>query len=143
VNLEQQIEKIVRANSATLYDTETVTEGEETIYRVYVTQEGGISLDLCAEISRELSVLLDVTPPLGGKYTLEVSSPGLERKLTKPQHFKYAIGEKIKFKVIGVGKQKGTLLSADDTGITVETKEGEASYPYSQLGTVKTYIEWH
>jgi len=142
MNLEQQIEKVIRANGANFYDTETVTEGEQVIYRVYVTQEDGVSLDLCAEISRELSVLLDVTPPLSGKYTLEVSSPGLERKLTKPQHFKYAIGEKIKFKVIGAGKGKGTLLSADDAGITVETKEGEVSYAYSQLGTVKTYIEW-
>jgi len=142
MNLEQQIEKIVRANSATLYDTETVTEGEETIYRVYVTQEGGISLDLCAEISRELSVLLDVTPPMGGKYTLEVSSPGLERKLSKPQHFQHAVGEKIKFKIIGVDKGKGILISADAEGITVETKQGKETYDYGQLGTVKTYIEW-
>jgi len=142
MNLEQQIANIVKANGAEFYDTETVTEGEQTIYRVYVTQPGGISLDLCAEISRELSVLLDVTPPMGGKYILEVSSPGLERKLTKPQHFKHAIGEKIKFKVIGVDKGKGTLVAADDTGITVETKHGEEHYTYDQLGTVKTYIEW-
>ena len=142
MNLEEQIATIVRANGASFYDTETVTEGEQTIYRVYVTQEGGISLDLCAEISRELSALLDVTPPMGGKYILEVSSPGLERKLTKPQHFKHAIGEKIKFKVIGVDKGKGTLIAADDKGITVETKHGQESYAYDQLGTVKTYIEW-
>jgi len=142
MNLEQQIAAIVRANGAEFYDTETVTEGDQTIYRIYVTQEGGISLDLCAEISRELSVLLDVHPPMGGKYILEVSSPGLERKLTKPQHFKHAIGEKIKFKIIGVDKGKGTLVSADDTGITIETKAGLESYQYDQLGTVKTYIEW-
>ena len=142
MNLEQQIANIVRANGAEFYDTETASEGEQTIFRVYVTKEGGISLDLCAEISRELSPLLDVTPPMGGKYTLEVSSPGLERKLTKPKHFKNSIGEKIKFKIIGVDKGKGTLISADETSITVETKHGEESYDYTQLGTVKTYIEW-
>ena len=143
MNLEAQIANIVRANGAVFYDTETVTEGEQTIYRVYVTQEGGVSLDLCAEISRELSVLLDVTPPMGGRYILEVSSPGLERKLTKPQHFKHAIGEKIKYKIIGIDKGKGTLLEADDKGITVETKNGKVSYRYDQLGTIKTYIEWN
>ena len=142
MNLEQQIDNIVRANGAEFYDTETASEGEQTIYRVYVTKEGGISLDLCAEISRELSPLLDVTPPMGGKYTLEVSSPGLERKLTKPKHFQSSIGEKVKFKIIGVDKGKGTLVSADESGITVETKHGEESYDYAQLGTVKTYIEW-
>jgi ribosome maturation factor RimP len=142
MNLEQQIATVIRANGAAFYDTETASEGEQTIYRVYVTQEGGISLDLCAEISRELSPLLDVNPPMGGKYTLEVSSPGLERKLTKPKHFQNSIGEKIKFKIIGVDKGKGTLISADDKGIAVETKHGEESYEYGQLGTVKTYIEW-
>jgi len=142
MNLEQQIATVAKANGAEFYDTEIVTEGEQTIYRVYVTQEGGISLDLCAEISRELSALLDVHPPVSGQYILEVSSPGLERKLTKPQHFKHAIGEKIKFKIIGVDKGKGTLVAADDNGITVETKHGQESYSYDQLGTVKTYIEW-
>ncbi len=142
MNLEQQIEKIVRSNGAVFYDTETVTEGEQTIYRVYVTQEGGVSLDLCAEISRELSPFLDVHPPMGGKYILEVSSPGLERKLTKSKHFQNSIGEKIKFKVIGIDKGKGTLSAADDKGITIETKQGEEIYEYGQLGTVKTYIEW-
>ena len=142
MNLEDQIAKIVQANGAAFYDTETATEGEQTIYRVFVSQEGGISLDLCAEISRELSPFLDVNPPMGGKYTLEVSSPGLERKLTKPKHFQNSIGEKVKFKIIGVDKGKGTLIAADDKGITVETKHGEESYEYGQLGTVKTYIEW-
>ncbi len=142
MNLEQQIEKIVRANGAVFYDTETVTEGEQTIYRVYVTQKDGVSLDLCTEISRELSPFLDVHPPMGGKYTLEVSSPGLERKLTKPEHYMHSLGEKIKFKIIGVDKGKGTLIAADDKGITVETKHGKVSYAYDQLGTVKTYIEW-
>ena len=143
MNLEQQIAKIVQANGAVFYDTETATEGDQTIYRVYVSQEGGISLDLCAEISRELSPFLDVNPPMGGKYTLEVSSPGLERKLTKPKHFQNSIGEKVKFKIIGVDKGKGTLIAADDKGITVETKQGKEIYEYGQLGTVKTYIEWN
>ena len=142
MNLEQQIAKIVQANGAAFYDTETATEGEQAIYRVYVSQEGGISLDLCAEISRELSPFLDVNPPMGGKYTLEVSSPGLERKLTKPKHFQNSIGEKIKFKIIGVDKGKGILIAADDKGITIETKHGKERYEYGQLGTVKTYIEW-
>ena len=143
MNLEKQIASIVEANGANFYDTETVTEGENTIYRVYITKEGGISLDLCAQISHELSPFLDVNPPMDGRYMLEVSSPGLERKLTKPQHFKNAIGEKIKLKVIGVDKLKGTLKSADNQGIIITTKHGDKSYEYAELGTVKTYIDWN
>ena len=143
MNLEKQIASIVEVSGANFYDTETVTEGKNTIYRVYITKEGGISLDLCAQISHELSPFLDVNPPMGGRYLLEVSSPGLERKLTKPQHFKNAIGEKIKLKIIGVDKLKGTLKSADNQGITVTTKHGDESYEYGELGTVKTYIDWN
>jgi ribosome maturation factor RimP len=77
-----------------------------------------------------------------GQYRLEVSSPGIERKLTKPKHFKQSIGDKVKAKVFGGEKLKGVLKSADDEGIVIETKEGEKALKYDQLGTVKTYFEF-
>lgn len=143
MNLETQIAKIVEANGAALYDTEVVTEFEDTIFRVLVTKVGGVSLDLCATISHELSPFLDVHPPMSQRYRLEVSSPGIERKLTKPVHFKNAIGEKVKLKVTGADKLKGILKSADNNGITVETKEGDKSFDYGQIGTAKTYFDWN
>ncbi len=136
------IEKIINSYGAELYDTETVNENGETIFRVYIVKEGGVSLDLCADISRDASPLLDIEAPVRGEYRFEVSSPGVERKLTKPKHFKHSIGEKVKVKVVGEGKLKGVLKNADDEGITVESKEGDKSYKYSQLGTVKTYFDW-
>jgi len=142
MNLEEQIEKIVEANGARLYDIETVTEFDDTIYRVSITKEGGISLDQCAQISNELSPFLDVNPPMHGQYRLEVSSPGIERKLTKPKHFQQSVGDKVKVKVLGGDKLKGVLKSADDEGIVVETKEGEQTFKYGELGTVKTYFEF-
>jgi len=142
MNLEEQIAKIVEANGARLYDIETVTEFDEKIYRVSITKEGGVSLDLCADISSELSPFLDVNPPMHGQYRLEVSSPGIERKLTKPAHFKQSIGEKVKVKVLGGDKLKGTLKEAGDEGIVVETKEGDKAFKYNELGTVKTYFEF-
>ncbi|WP_294951998.1 ribosome maturation factor RimP [Sulfurovum sp.] len=142
MNLEAQIAKIVEANGAALYDIETANEFDETIYRVLITKTGGVDLDLCATISSELSPFLDVHPPMNGHYRLEVSSPGIERKLTKPVHFKNAIGEKVKVKLLGGDKLKGVLKEADEKGITVETKQGEETFAYGDLGTVKTYFEW-
>ncbi len=143
MNLDVEIEKIVKISGANLYDTEIVTEHENTIFRVFVTKEGGISLDLCASISRELSPFLDVYPPMGAKYTLEVSSPGIERKLTKLSHFKSSIGEKIKTKIFGDGKVKGILKSADKDGFEIEYKDGTISkLKYDDVGTTKTYYEW-
>ena len=143
MSLDTQIAKIIEANGAALYDTEVVTEFDETIFRVYITKVGGVELDLCAAISNELSPFLDVHPPMSGRYRLEVSSPGIERKLTRPVHFKNAIGEKVKLKIPGADKVKGVLQSADDEGIVVETKEGEERFSYGQLGTVKTYFDWN
>jgi ribosome maturation factor RimP len=138
----EQIAKIVQANGAKLYDTEVVSEFDETIFRVYVTKEGGINLDDCANISNDLSPFLDVHPPVGGAYRLEVSSPGLERKLSKPEHFANAIGERVKLKVPGQDRLKGILKSANDGSIVIETKHGDEEYPYSQIAKAKTYVAW-
>ncbi|MEA3492404.1 MAG: ribosome maturation factor RimP [Campylobacterota bacterium] len=143
MNLDSEIAKIVKANGAVFYDSEVVTEGEETIFRISITQKGGISLDLCAEISNALSPFLDVHPPMNSPYRLEVSSPGIERKLRNPSHFQSAIGEKVKLRVPGQDRLKGTLKSADEKGVTVETKHGEESYAYGEIGTAKTYFDWN
>ena len=140
--LEEQIAKIVESNGASLYGIETVTEFDETIYRILITKTGGITLDQCADISNELSPFLDVHPPMSGHYRLEVSSPGIERKLIKLSHFQNAIGEKIKVKIKGGEKFKGLLKSADEDGIVVTTEHCDESYSYDQLSTVKTYFEW-
>jgi len=136
------VEKIVAMHGATLYDIEIANEFDEQIYRVYITAKEGVTLDMCADISGDLSVYYDVHPPLSGKYRLEVSSPGLERKLSKKSHFQHAIGEKVKVKILGEGKSKGVLVEADEKGIAIETKEGIERYEYGQLGTVKTYFEF-
>ena len=140
--LIDEIEKIVKSHGAKLYDSEVVQDNGETIYRVYIVKDGGINLDICADISRDASPILDITPPVSGEYRFEVSSPGIERKLTKNKHFINSIGEKVKVKVLGEGKLKGTLTNADDKGIEVDTKDGKVNLDYSKLGTVKTYFEW-
>jgi ribosome maturation factor RimP len=143
MNLETQIAKIIEANGAALYDTEIVTEFDETIFRVLVTKTGGVTLDLCATISHELSPFLDVHPPMSQAYRLEISSPGIERKLVKPVHFINAIGEKVKVKVAGGDKFKGVLQRADNDGIMIKTKEGDMCFTYSELNTSKTYFDWN
>lgn len=143
MNLETQISKIIEANGAALYDTEIVTEFDETIFRVLVTKVGGVNLDLCATISHELSPFFDVHPPMSQAYRLEISSPGIERKLVKPIHFINALGEKVKLKVVDNDKIKGILKSADNDGIKIETKEGDKSFTYNELNTSKTYFDWN
>ncbi len=142
MNLEEQIARIVRSHGAEFYDTETVKENDQTIYRVYITKEGGVDLDTCAEISNDLSPLLDVHPPVSGNYYLEVSSPGIERSLKKPQHFQSAVGERVKLKISGGSKVKGVVQSADEESVTLKTKEGEERYDYGEINKARTYFDW-
>jgi len=143
MNLETEMAKIIEGNGAFLYDIEIVTEFDETIFRVLITKMGGVKLDLCASISHELSPFLDVHPPMSQAYRLEISSPGIERKLVKPVHFKNAIGEKVKLKITNGDKVKGKLKEASNTSIIIETKAGEETYTYNELNTCKTYFDWN
>ena len=143
MSLNAQIEKIVKANGASFYGTETAQEDSNTIYRVYITKEGGVTLDLCADISHELSVFFDVNPPMHGAYFLEVSSPGIERKLENPDHFISAVGERVKFKINGGDKEKGLILSADKIGFVITIKKEEVRFNYADISKAKTYYEWN
>ncbi len=98
--------------------------GDQTILRVYIDKEGGVSIDDCAKASRQFSAILDVDDPIANRYTLEVSSPGLDRPLARPEHFKLVLGQEVKIRmgtlVNGRKRFKGVLKSADDENITVE-----------------------
>ena len=143
MSLNEQIAKIVKANGANFYGTETVQEDSNTIFRVYITKEDGVKLDLCADISHELSVFFDVNPPMHDAYFLEVSSPGIERKLENPEHFISAVGERVKFKINGGDKVKGLILSADKTGFVITLKGEEVPFNYCDISKAKTYYEWN
>ena len=76
------LEALARECGVQLNDVETVSENGRTIYRISITKAGGVGLDDCERLSRLLSPIFDVEPPLEGEWTLEVGSPGLERKLS-------------------------------------------------------------
>ena len=142
MSLEESIKLAVESLDAKLYDIVTTRENDKNIYRVYVTAQGGINLDKCAEISRMISPILDVEEPMSGEYNLEVSSPGIERKLKTKDHFKASIGDKVKVKDIATEVYKGELLSADDEKILIKTEFGEESIDYDSILSASTYFEW-
>ncbi len=142
MNLEESIELAINSCGAELYDIVTTKENARNIYRIYVTTQNGINLDKCAEISRMISPILDLDEPMNGNYALEVSSPGIERKLKKPQHYKASIGEKIRVKDFNKDILCGKLIFADENEIKVETEHGEEIITYNEISSVSTYYEW-
>jgi ribosome maturation factor RimP len=119
------------------------------VLRVVVDRDGGLDLDALSDATRAVSRALDEADPLPGRYTLEVTSPGLERTLRTPEHFAGAIGETVKLKTApGVESERrieGVLTAADHDGITVRTGEGDAHVrrlAYDEVVRARTVFEW-
>lgn len=137
------LENLLKECGVSLYDTQIVTENEQKIYRVLIHSKEGISLDKCTEVTKIISPIIDLEPPIEGEYFLEVSSPGIERKLNSKKHFIMSVGELVKLKT-SEGKFKGKLLSADDKKITIKDKatKEDKEIDYSDIISAKTYYTW-
>jgi len=142
MNLEESIKLAVESLGAQLYDIVSTKEHDDYIYRVNITVKGGVNLDKCAEVSRMISPILDLDEPMGGKYRLEVSSPGIERRLRTKQHYMASIGEKVKVKNIETDTFKGELLDANNENITIKTEFGNEQIDYDSILSAATYFEW-
>jgi len=142
MSLEADVKNLVESIGLHLYDTAIVTENGETIYRVNVIGEGGTTLDQCVEATKLISPLLDVTPPVHGEYRLEVSSPGIERKLKSFEHYQLSIGEKVKLTLTDKTKLRGLLTGANEGKVTLETEEGEREFLFGDIVKASTYFEW-
>ena len=94
------IERILDEMDFDLVDIEYLLGRGKWILRIYIDKEGGITLDDCARVSREIGDLIDVKDIFQHKYVLEVSSPGINRRLRKEKHFLQAVGNKVKIKMI-------------------------------------------
>ncbi|MDY0320493.1 MAG: ribosome maturation factor RimP [Arcobacteraceae bacterium] len=141
--LYNALETAIKGCGVEVYDIEKLRENENYILRVSITSPDGVNLDKCAQVSNVISPILDIYEPMSGKYNLEVSSPGIERKLKNPRQFQASVGELVEIKDFEKNKVKGKLVSADDESITIELEDGESkSYNYSEISQAKTYFQW-
>lgn len=122
-------EPLVAAEGLELVDVEFLREQQGWVLRVFIDKPGGrVGLDECSQISHALDPALDVEDFIPQTYSLEVSSPGLNRPLRKPEHFQRAVGQKVKVKTFGpIGdpprKQfSGVLTQAEQAEVTVEVE---------------------
>lgn len=144
MELEESIKLTVEGCGVELYDIVQTKEHKTNILRVYITSTDGINLDQCAHVSRMLSPLLDVQEPMNGKYTLEVSSPGIERKLKTLNHFKCSIGSMVKTKDLSTEVIKGEIIKVDDNIVTIKDEsQNEISLNFDDILSASTYFEWN
>jgi ribosome maturation factor RimP len=150
--LTRLLEPLVHALDMDLEGIRVTSAGRRRILRVVVDADGGVSLDDIALASREFSLKLDNAPEMGDQpYTLEVSSPGVDRPLTQPRHWRRAIGRLVvaPLKVDtdaqdgnGAVTAEGRIVGADASGVTVE-HDGEARvFSYADLGPGRVQVEF-
>jgi ribosome maturation factor RimP len=144
-DLVDALSPLLEAQGLDLIDVES----HGAVVTVFVDRPGGIDLDALADATRLVSAALDDLDPFPGRYTLSVSSPGLERRLRTPAHFARAVGETVTIRVHGgtaeVRRVTGTLEAADETGCTVagpELPEGTLRIAYEEVERARTVFEW-
>ena len=132
-------EPLAKELGLSLWDVQFVKEGADWFLRVFIDKEEGVSIDDCVDMTHALSPVLDKEDPISQEYLLEVSSPGLERRLTRPEHFAAYVGRLVRARLIrpletGERELCGVLLGVDeegrlelqldeDTSVTLEKKE--------------------
>ncbi len=146
VELEAVVRPLVEADGLELVDIGFAREGGRRVLRVTVDREGGVDLDAIAEASERLSRRLDALDAVQGPYSLEVSSPGVERPLRAPREFRRHVGWKVKVRtaepIDGARNLTGRLSDADDDGVTLLTDRGVVRVPYGQIASARTIFEW-
>ena len=128
--LLEEVNIITDGEGIELWHIEFHPQGGRPVLRIFIDKSDGITIDECALISNQVSMMLDVEDIIDDKYTLEVSSPGLDRKLVKPEHYERYIGKTIKIKlrpdIQGRKKFSGTLDSFNEGTISLtDDKEGQ------------------
>lgn len=138
--VSELVEPLLEARGAELYD---VVLGGATLQ---VLVAGQVDVEVLADLTRDISAALDEDDPMPDRYTLEVSTPGLERTLRTPSHFTGAIGERVKVKTNpnteGDRRVDGVLTAADDEGFVVDTGTEQRRMSYGDVERARTVFEW-
>ena len=144
--LWEVIEPYVAREGIELDDIEVVGHGGASIVRITIDSDPPVDVDRIARVSRGVSRLLDEEDPVASSYTLEVTSPGLERKLRRPHHYAKSVGRQAKVKlrtpVNGERLYHGTIKIAAADDFSLETENGPLTIPYDDVTSARTIFDW-
>ncbi len=120
-----------------LWGVEFIVHRKSSVLRIYIDRENGVGLEDCEQLSRQLSAVLDVEDPIPGEYTLEVSSPGLDRPLYSLSQYRRFIGEtidvKLRFPYEARRKYKGTLKAIESDDVILMVDDHEYLFPFEGI----------
>ncbi len=144
--LQQLLEPGVTALGYELLGIEHLAQGRHSVLRLYIDSPEGIGVEDCERVSHQVSGVLEVEDPIKGQYTLEVSSPGLDRPLFKPEHYERFVGEVVSVRLarpLGDRRRfKGRLLALRDGMVVIEQDGVEVALPLEDIDKAQLVPQW-
>lgn len=136
-DIQQLLTPIVTESGYELWGCEYLAQGKHSLLRIYIDKEGGIGIEDCELVSRQISALLDVEDPIQSNYSLEVSSPGIPRPLFYKEHYQrylgYAVAIKLYKALNGSRKINGIIQSVHENSVILTINDNEHELPFSQI----------
>ncbi|GAB3204793.1 ribosome maturation factor RimP [Marinactinospora thermotolerans] len=141
--LVRLLEPVLAEAGLDLEAVEVTPAGRRRLLRVVVDSDDGVDLDSIGEVSQEVATALDASDLMGkAPYVLEVSSPGVDRPLTEPRHWRRARGRLVHAPLVGGGEVRGRVKHTDDSGVTFDVEGRDQVHAYTELGRGKIQVEF-
>jgi ribosome maturation factor RimP len=135
--LHNLIEPVVASLGCELWGLEYLTQGRYTTLRIFIDGPSGVSLEDCEKVSRQISAVMDVEDPIDGEYTLEVSSPGMDRSLYTASHYARYVGETVNVRLRmardGRRRFKGNIVKVENEDVTINVEGKEILIPVDAI----------
>ena len=142
--LRSLLEPVVERTGAELEDLTDQRAGKRRLIRVVVDRDGGVSSDLITDVSHAVSAALDESDALGeAPYVLEVTTPGVDRPLTEPRHWRRAHGRLVKAVLADGGEVLGRVQASDDGGVTLLVADAERTLAYGEIARARMQVEFN
>lgn len=139
--LELMLEPVIVSLGCELVGIEYIGQSNNPLLRIYIDAEDGVTVAACQRVSRQVSAVLDVEDPIRSQYTLEVSSPGLDRPLFKAAHYVRFVGHKVRLKLmvphLGRRNFTGILLGCQDEQVEIEVDGEKFVFSLSEIDKAK------
>ena len=142
VEIKRVITPLLGSQNVELVDVELKGAIGNHVLRIYVDVVGGINLDLCVKLSREISDILDIEDILPGKYRLEVSSPGIYRSLKTKDDFRRNEGRQVALNLVDGNRIEGCLKKVINSDVYIEIENDQIKYPLSSIKLAKLILKW-
>ncbi|MBB6172909.1 ribosome maturation factor RimP [Nocardiopsis mwathae] len=141
--LAELLEPVLADAGLDLEDVEVTPAGKRRLLRVVVDSDDGVDLDSVGAVTQDISAALDATDVMGkAPYVLEVTSPGVDRPLTQPRHWRRARGRLVQARLAEGGEVQGRLTGADESGVTLDVSGQSHHYGYADLVRGKVQVEF-